>query len=542
MYIEPNTVIRVLRGCPLDSTYTHTIYFNSVTEQANYFIGLTKWVLTKQSYQRVKRGYMRIAYKAEDLYDCNYIMFRNDSFGDKWFYAFIKSVEYVNNVTCEVEYEIDVLQTWFFECKPGPSFIEREHSLTDEPGDNLVKEELYFGDYVYSFGGGFVDTYGQTLIDLSLVIVYNPSILDLTQNETLAQFVYREGVYSGVYQGVQFFAIPNVQENEAILGEIFELIDLTSFGGLICSFMYPTMLLPNKNGDNEYNKQVTGFAGRPDKIGTYTPDNKKLLTYPYTCAYLTSYRGVGNEFHWEYFDKESAPTFIVEGLFSTNASIMAYPINYKGLSNYLEGAVSINSYPMCAWGADGFTEWVNNNLFKSMIGDYRGIAHSTIGGATSGGGKGALIGLGRGAANAIVDQIGRPAEALFDSGTVHGGVTGDILIGNKSGRLISIATKHIREEYAKIIDEYFSMYGYKTNRVKEPNRNTRPHWNYVKTVGCSLVGSENGPTSIPSSDAHKICEIYDTGITFWAHGNEVGDYTLDNTVSTVNNGGGENNE
>ena len=115
MYIEPNTVIKILKDCPLDNSYDHTIFFTSASDQLSFFNEHTKYALDKQSYQRVKRGYMRVSIQAENLYDCNYLMFQNTSFGTKWFYAFIKSVEYINNVTSEIEFEIDVMQTWFFD-------------------------------------------------------------------------------------------------------------------------------------------------------------------------------------------------------------------------------------------------------------------------------------------------------------------------------------------------------------------------------------------------------------------------------------------
>ena len=148
MYIEPNTTIKILRNCPLDTTYDHTIYFSGETEQINYFTSLVKYALNTQTYQRVNRNRMRVQYKADYLYDCNYLMFQNTNYGDKWFYAFIKSVEYVNNITSEIEYEIDVMQTWFFDYTLGQSFVEREHSSTDEIGDNTVPENLEIGDYV----------------------------------------------------------------------------------------------------------------------------------------------------------------------------------------------------------------------------------------------------------------------------------------------------------------------------------------------------------------------------------------------------------
>ena len=112
MHIEPGTNIKILKDCPLDTTYDHTIYFADKASQTNYFVGLTKYTLTNYTYQRVKRGVARVGIKADNLYDCNYMMFQNTNYGNKWFYAFIKSVEYVNNETSEITFEIDVMQTW----------------------------------------------------------------------------------------------------------------------------------------------------------------------------------------------------------------------------------------------------------------------------------------------------------------------------------------------------------------------------------------------------------------------------------------------
>ena len=68
------------------------------------------------------------------------------------------------------------------------------------------------------------------------------------------------------------------------------------------------------------------------------------------------------------------------------------------------------------------------------------------------------------------------------------------------------------------------MYGYQINRVKVPDITSRPHWNYIQTIGCTAIGS------VPADSMRKIISIYDNGITFWKNGSEVGDYTLDNTI------------
>ena len=95
MYIAPNSTIKILRNVNLDNTYQHTIHFNSTPEQTSYFSGLSKYTLTNYTYQRKER-ILRVGILADNLYDCNYIMFQNTSFGNKWFYAFITCLLYTS--------------------------------------------------------------------------------------------------------------------------------------------------------------------------------------------------------------------------------------------------------------------------------------------------------------------------------------------------------------------------------------------------------------------------------------------------------------
>ena len=81
----------------------------------------------------------------------------------------------------------------------------------------------------------------------------------------------------------------------------------------------------------------------------------------------------------------------------------------------------------------------------------------------------------------------------------------------------------IKKEYLKIIDEYFDMFGYACHRVKKPNISSRPHWNYVKTKGCEISGS------VPCDDLKTIENAFDSGIRFWKHGSEVGNFSLNNS-------------
>ena len=83
-------------------------------------------------------------------------------------------------------------------------------------------------------------------------------------------------------------------------------------------------------------------------------------------------------------------------------------------------------------------------------------------------------------------------------------------------------TLQMRPQYARIADDYLDKYGYNCKELKVPNRNSRPHWNYVETAGFNCVGN------VPQKYLKKICNIYDSGITFWKSPSEVGNYSLNN--------------
>jgi len=85
--------------------------------------------------------------------------------------------------------------------------------------------------------------------------------------------------------------------------------------------------------------------------------------------------------------------------------------------------------------------------------------------------------------------------------------------------------KSIKNEFAKIIDDYFSMYGYKVNELKIPNINGRTNWNFVKLLLPNIEG-----TLIPEADLNKYKKQLEEGITFWHNYNTFRDYSQTNSI------------
>ena len=504
MYIEPNTVIRILKDCPLDTTYEHTLYFTAELTQVSYFQGLTKYTLTQQSYQRVNRGRMRVAVQAENLYDCNYLMFQNSSFGSKWFYAFIKSVEYVNNVTSEIEFEIDVMQTWFFDYSLGMCFVEREHSSTDNIGDNLVPENLETGEYV------------SDDFDASGVLGGKSIVVAATFNEEYENI--SGAYYCGLFSGLYYTVFPNTTEGAIACADFISGAG-SKTDGIVSVFLMPTSMVGNildsaKGYDVVKTKKLSA-------IGSYTDiKNKKLLTYPYNFMYVTNMQGNHAVYPYEYFSGDSC-TFHVTGDMSCNPQVVLVPTNYKGVPTNYDEKMVLSGFPQLSFNTDTFKAWLAQNGASLGVNAFS-TAVQTAGIATT---VGASVAAATpiGAAVAIAGVVAPVVQHAFMPRQAHGGSGSQTLAA--IGLLdFAFMHKHITPEFARIIDDYFTKYGYATHRVKVPNRGVRPYWTYTKTIGCEITGS------IPCDDARKICDIYDKGITFWKSGANIGKYNLDNSV------------
>lgn len=532
MLIEPDTYIRLIDYCPLDNTYEHTIYFESYEKQQEYFKDTLVGVeFSKQSYQRYDRGVLHLQTKAENLEACNYLMFQNSAFGDKYFYAFVTSVEYVNNVSCRIYYELDVMQTWYFDYWLQECYVEREHSETDNIGDNLVPENLETGEYTYS-----PVVYGEESARVTPFTSFKIGILSSIDSEFNN---VAGGYYYSTYSGLTFLTFERAEDANTFIKSV---VDDNKASAIVAIFMIPEEFDPGAptiglypggtaGGLLEYvKKNLTSIDGYTDI------KNNKLFTMPYNSLLVTDHDGKSATYGYEYFYNYPSVVdndYVALNVRSAGASSPEYcilPWFYKGLfQNHLE-RVTITSVPQCAYNIDTFRMWLAQNKAGLAIDTATSIA-GLIGGtmAISEGayiGSGKLVSAGGQVLSNSFNNITNNVKQVLQHSTLPATAKGNIGTGalNINNGIFGFSLYYctIRAEYAKIIDDYFNMFGYATHRVKKPNVNKRPHWNYVKTGNCVLRGS------VPANVASKICSIYNNGVTFWRKGSEVGDYSLDN--------------
>lgn len=524
MYIAPNSTIKLLHNVPFDNTYKDTIYFDTKAHQTAWFNNYVKtgMVFEKQYYQRHTRDYLKVEVLADNIYDCNYLMFKNTSFGNKWFYAFITSVEYVNNNVSLVKYEIDDIQTWHFDYELCECMVEREHSISDVVGENLLPENFDIGDVFAVDKETFIDNAGETLHNLCTIVA-------APFNETYGDYYGGKitNGYSGLYYNI--FRGQNQATDAAtfISGAGLKKDEIVN---VFIAYDYFSSELVSAGNNADYrpaqtSKTVTATA--PMTFGSfegYTPKNAKLYTYPY--CYLRVRDGFGNfsEYKYEYFDSAYPVQFELTGDLSPSPSIICVPKHYMGEDKNYSDAVILTGFPQCAWNSDAYIAWLAQTGIRLVSDIGSGVLGGSIASMKE---QGSIVSGVESSLNGEVKRILQEGLTVQANRRQIGGTQGSMLSVAANLLFIEAEQMQIRGEYAKIIDSYFTKFGYPVRRVKIPQYTNRPYWNYIKTTGCMAKGS------VPTDALSHICSIFDKGITWWSRTATVGDYVNQDNAPAI---------
>ena len=177
-----------------------------------------------------------------------------------------------------------------------------------------------------------------------------------------------------------------------------------------------------------------------------------------------------------------------------------------------------NKYPTCSWKSDSYTNWLTQNSVDIAINTVSNLASIGKGVYTGNVGEVASGTLG------IANTLAQVYEASFMPNQAKGNTNGgDITCSNEMMGFTAYQMS-VRSEYARIIDDYFTMYGYKVNSLKIPNIRGRRNWNFIRTIGANIEGD------IPQSDIEELKQIFNAGVTLWHHTNTYLDYSQNNDI------------
>ena len=515
----PQTVITVCSGVRLNSRYEHSIAFDSLAEQKAFFMGRAVKTFTAYSYVR-KSWTLKVAATMEEAKTWNYLFFENGT-GTKTYYYFINNVEYLSDNHVELTLEIDVLQTYQFDYTLLPCFVERQHTETDVFGEHTIDEGVDIGEITTN--SKFDVPYMQDLAILMLSTINPEGGTEMAGGEV-----------HGVYTGLGLYAVhpDNISEFAAIMEGNSDV------DGVVSMWMYPVSLIETLDDWDEDRTVhiVSGVVKKEqtvkvnDKLDGYTPKNKKMLCYPYNMLYMTNNCGNTAVYKYERFILDNNKCrFSICGSPFPDGGIRIDPLYYNGTPYNFDEGVTLGGYPTCAWDADLYKIWLaqNQNMnqlamgtgnVKVAAGAVTAIAGLFTGGLTTGAGLGMMTsGL-----TQTAELLATRADKALQPPQGRGQASANINVVNNT-QTFSFYFKSVNAETARVIDDYFTKYGYKVNRIQYPNPKARPHFTFIKTIGCHI------DSYLCEEDAVKIESIFDNGVTFWREGNSIGNYFLNNT-------------
>lgn len=125
----PQTEIVLCNHVPFDKIYEVSVYFDTKEEQQAFFNYRKVLEIAKNTYQRMSFDSFKVQAKADDLREqgINYCYWKNGDYSNKYYYAFVTSIEYVNPNTAIIYYELDDYQTYMFDVYYNDSYFYKKH-------------------------------------------------------------------------------------------------------------------------------------------------------------------------------------------------------------------------------------------------------------------------------------------------------------------------------------------------------------------------------------------------------------------------------
>lgn len=464
-------------------------------------------VQTANNYSFVRRDRsLKVHFSYNDCLMCNYIAFQNPAYSNKWFFAWIDDIEYIDDNCVEISFTIDQWSTWFSSFQKLPVFVEREHVMSDLFGEHNLPEPVKPDKLINSY------VYRRNWSDFRIVCFYAPD-----------QLTQRSGEYFSISN--RYFTTAMARQYNADAGGINALIaDLNSGGAIgnatiISVLMIPTEFISTNSSPMINNSTVIHNITMPvpQNLNGYIPLNRKCYTHPFN--YLTVSNGNLEKIYlYEKFAQYNDIDFeIIAGVLPTGSASM-YPVDYDGITgrNIVE-SLDVGDFPSVATATDSYAAWLAQKQSSTVVQGILSTLTGALAGFTTGGAAGAAIGAGMGLAGGIANYISQDVSAQAEKDRVVG--TNNTSIDMLNGIFgYQFCQRCAIYDDAERIDRYFSQFGYNVSLVKIPNYTGRIYWNYVKVNGCAGYGE------MPTQAINTINNVLNKGTTIWHSHFNLGDY------------------
>ena len=539
-----NGEIILCKGIKMDKGFENVLSYNEsdmVTLCRNNAVATT----TKYSILDPSVRSIDVAVPYSTCIPINYIAFKNPYYGNKWYFAFVEDIVYVNNNTTTIKYKLDVFSTWYPKMNVGQAFVEREHVSDDTIGNNTVPEGLDTGEYivneVQSIG---YETTGNPETRVVIGVTKVPEDMWSTFSTTSRS-------YNGIFNGLSYyvfetfpdaanflsvmdlkglaenvvnvFLAPNKLCNTSVFVPYTETI--IDWGGTTFDISFNYNKIPNESAERVLKDSTT--ISLNSTLNGYTPKNNKMFTKEFNFLHITNNNGGDVNYAYEDF-VNNTPTYRVIGAICPGCSIRLIPENYKKYTTsstkniLMEYGLVAGKYPVCSWRSDTYTNWLTQNSVNYTMDRIGSIGAIGVAAAINPA-VAAISGVGL-ITDLLKEKEKREKSPIQSKGNVN---VGDVTYSSGMNKF-TYSKMSCRYEYAKKIDEYFSRFGYQVNEIKTPNLLSRTKFNFIKVGGLDeLVHGD-----IPASDLEEINNIFRKGVTIFHDYSTFGNYTQTNAIVT----------
>lgn len=525
------------RDIRMDKSYKNVLNYS---ESAMVTLLTAKSVAsgTNLSFIRPTENYLDLPTPYGTALTANYLGFQNPDYANKWFFAFIESVEYVTDGTTRVHFTIDEFSTWFDNWTPEPCFIVREHVNDDTVGANTVPEGIEHGEYI---SNGFERD--NNMDDLGYIVQATNHYNYPTDVGQAATDI------GGIYNVGTFWYFPATAIGGLAVVDLAQRYSASATEKILNVYVVPSIFVGDKDSITQQHPFWNGMTApvtynvtinKTTTLDGYTPRNKKLLIGEYNFLVLDNNNGTSNVLRYEDFSTTNC-VFEVEGVPTCGGSIKCVPKNYKGATRYQQEGIMAGKFPVCGWANDNYTNWLTQQSVNINQGRIGAVAGVVVGGALAATGVGAtaggmlIAGSVTSLAGGVLDQMREQIQHTPVPTTASGNINGGDIATTYSMNKFYFIHMTIKAEYARQIDDFFDRFGYRINRVKTPNITGRTYWNYVEISKGEDVGfSTNQTVPVPPQSMETINNIFRNGVTIWHGHDNIGNFALSNTIVQQN--------
>lgn len=483
------------------------------------------------------------------------------------YYIFCDVVEWLSNHTVILHYSYDYWQTYGHRITFKKSFVEREHVSDDTFGKHIIDEGLPVDEYKVQ---------SSTLVNGDNDGMYfcicasdTTDVMSKAANEQIPiGGVCKPSKYE---QSTMILFSDDLELVNFYLGRMVDENKEQGIQGLYC---VPKVAIPSgiqhqgydwDTGESELKyigmsnanaSLLSAHVNRPNNIDGFSSiKNNKCFTYPYCFANITNNNGASIKGQFELSNDKSKVDFRYYFTCLEGGNSFGFLYNYDGVEKNFDKSISGQFNMELPYVTNTFSAYLSanantiSNAREWAEFDYSANKMGMTGGELTLGTTEKIFETGKSLLSTNLG-VGDVINLLFGSSTQnqrlenekyrkldaidaslndvksranisHGAYIGNApIIANELGFKMQVIT--VTAENIKMIDNYFSMFGYKVNIIKKPQFNSRPQWNYIKTAGINIVGN------VPQDALRAIKAMFDGGVTLWHHISTMYDYDLDN--------------